>query len=83
MTRNTDRILTTHAGSLPRPDDLIEMMWARMDGQQVDAEELEGRIESAVAEVGQKQRDAGVDIVMTASLRSYDGVAGYSLAQGQ
>ena len=63
MTRNTDRILTTHAGSLPRPDDLIEMVWAKMEGEQVDEGQLEQRVESAVAEVVQKQRDAGIDIV--------------------
>ena len=30
-----DRILTTHAGSLPRPPDLVELIWAKMDGQDV------------------------------------------------
>jgi 5-methyltetrahydropteroyltriglutamate--homocysteine methyltransferase len=44
------------------------MIWARMDGQNVDAKELEERIESAVAEVVQKQRDAGVDIVSDGEL---------------
>ncbi len=63
MTRNTDRILVTHAGSLPRPDDLIEMVWAKMDGQEVDDDALTARVESAVAEVVRKQREAGVDIV--------------------
>ena len=33
MKRSTDRILTTHVGSLPRPDDLFELMLARMDGK--------------------------------------------------
>jgi 5-methyltetrahydropteroyltriglutamate--homocysteine methyltransferase len=36
MTRSTDRILVTHAGSLPRPDDLVELVWAKMDGREVD-----------------------------------------------
>ena len=31
MQRSTERILTTHAGSLPRPDDLIRMMWDKLD----------------------------------------------------
>ena len=35
--RSTDRILTTHAGSLPRPDDIVEMMRARMRGDKRDA----------------------------------------------
>ncbi len=63
MAGGNDRILTTHAGSLPRPDDLADMIWARMDGQQVDEAALEARIDSAVAEVIEKQRAAGVDIV--------------------
>ncbi|MBV9944207.1 MAG: cobalamin-independent methionine synthase II family protein [Solirubrobacterales bacterium] len=58
-----DRIRTTHAGSLPRPDDLADMIWSRMDGQQVDEPELEARIESAVAEVVGKQREAGIDFI--------------------
>jgi 5-methyltetrahydropteroyltriglutamate--homocysteine methyltransferase len=58
-----DRILTTHAGSLPRPDELVDMIWARMDGQEVDEGKLEARIDSAVAEVVAKQREAGVDVI--------------------
>ncbi|MBV9006158.1 MAG: hypothetical protein JO181_15965, partial [Solirubrobacterales bacterium] len=63
MAGGNDRILTTHAGSLPRPDDLADMIWARMDGQEVDDAALAARIDSAVAEVIEKQRAAGVDIV--------------------
>ena len=48
MNRATDRILTTHTGSLPRPDDLIQMMWAVGDGIPVDRGALEKRIEEAV-----------------------------------
>ncbi len=58
-----DRILTTHAGSLPRPDDLADMIWARMDGREVDEASLKTQIDSAVAAVIQKQRDAGIDVV--------------------
>jgi 5-methyltetrahydropteroyltriglutamate--homocysteine methyltransferase len=58
-----DRILTTHAGSLPRPADLIELMWARMDGQDVDPVALEDRMKSAVAEVVDKQRELGIDVI--------------------
>lgn len=57
------RILTTHAGSLPRPQDLIDMIWGRMDGQEVDEGALQARIDTAVPEVVAKQREAGVDIV--------------------
>jgi 5-methyltetrahydropteroyltriglutamate--homocysteine methyltransferase len=59
----SDRILTTHAGSLPRPDDLVEMIWAGIDGQPIDHDALEQRIDSAVAEVVAKQRAAGIDVI--------------------
>lgn len=58
-----DRILTTHTGSLPRPDDLIQTMWAREDGKLVDAAELDERIAGAVQECVAKQVAAGIDIV--------------------
>jgi 5-methyltetrahydropteroyltriglutamate--homocysteine methyltransferase len=58
-----DRILTTHAGSLPRPDDLADLIWAQQDGQDVDEAALDARVESAVREIVEKQREAGVDIV--------------------
>src|ERR1700729_3654202 len=58
-----ERILTTHAGSLPRPDDLADLIWARMDGQEVDAAELDARIDAAVTDVVARQKDAGIDLV--------------------
>jgi 5-methyltetrahydropteroyltriglutamate--homocysteine methyltransferase len=61
--RSTDRFLCTHTGSLPRPDDLIRMMFAKEEGVPVDRVALAARIRSAVAEVVQKQVDAGVDLV--------------------
>ena len=41
MSTGADRILTTHTGSLPRPDDLIRIMWAKGDGIPVDEAALE------------------------------------------
>jgi 5-methyltetrahydropteroyltriglutamate--homocysteine methyltransferase len=61
--RSTERFLTTHTGSLPRPDDLIRMMFAKEEGVPVDHAALKARIRSAVAEVVKKQAEAGVDIV--------------------
>ena len=58
-----DRILTTHAGSLPRPDELADMIWARMDGEPVDEGELTAKIDAAVDEVVGKQREAGIDVI--------------------
>ncbi len=63
-----DRILTTHAGSLPRPDDLADMIWARTDGREVDEASLRARIDEGVAEVISKQRAAGIDIVSDGEL---------------
>ena len=63
MKRSTDRFLTTHTGSLPRPDDLIRMMYAKEEGVPVDPDALGRRIGSAVEEIVRKQADSGVDIV--------------------
>ncbi|HTQ00036.1 MAG TPA: cobalamin-independent methionine synthase II family protein [Casimicrobiaceae bacterium] len=63
MKRSTHRFLTTHTGSLPRPEDLIRMMYAKEEGVPVDAGALSARVAEAVAEVVRKQADAGVDIV--------------------
>jgi 5-methyltetrahydropteroyltriglutamate--homocysteine methyltransferase len=63
MKRSTERFLTTHTGSLPRPDDLIRMMYAKEEGVPVDADALAARVRTAVATVVKKQVDAGVDIV--------------------
>ena len=63
MKRSTERILTTHTGSLPRPDDLIRAMFAREEGVPVDPAALVARIRSAVAEVVQKQAGIGLDVV--------------------
>jgi 5-methyltetrahydropteroyltriglutamate--homocysteine methyltransferase len=63
MKRSTERFLTTHTGSLPRPDDLIRMMFAKEEGVPVDPAALQARIRSAVAEIVRKQAESGVDIV--------------------
>jgi 5-methyltetrahydropteroyltriglutamate--homocysteine methyltransferase len=63
MRRSVDHFLTTHTGSLPRPADLIRMMFAREEGVPVDAPALAARIRTAVAEVVRKQADAGITVV--------------------
>jgi len=63
MKRSSDRFLTTHTGSLPRPDDLVRMMYAKEEGVPVDPAALAARIRAAVEEVVRKQAGAGVDIV--------------------
>ena len=63
MKRSTERFLTTHTGSLPRPDDLIRMMYAKEEGVPVDPAALGARVRAAVAEVARKQADAGIDLI--------------------
>jgi 5-methyltetrahydropteroyltriglutamate--homocysteine methyltransferase len=63
MQRSTDRFLTTHTGSLPRPDELIRIMYAKEEGVPVDAAALAARVRDAVGEVVGKQAKAGVDFI--------------------
>jgi 5-methyltetrahydropteroyltriglutamate--homocysteine methyltransferase len=63
MIRSTERFLTTHTGSLPRPEDLIRTMYAKEEGVPIDRPALAARVRSAVAEVVQKQADAGIDLI--------------------
>ena len=63
MKRSTERFLTTHTGSLPRPDDLIRIMYAKEGGVPVDGAALAARVREAVAEVVGKQLEAGIDLV--------------------
>lgn len=63
MYRSRDRFLTTHTGSLPRPEDLIRMMYAKEEGVPVDPDALAARVKTAVAELVKKQADSGVDLI--------------------
>src|SRR6185295_7070647 len=63
MKRSTERFLTTHTGSLPRPDDLIRMMYAKEEGVPVERAALAARVRAAVSDVVRKQAGAGIDIV--------------------
>jgi len=68
MKRSLDRVLTTHTGSLPRPADLIRMMFAREEGVPVDGPALAARIRAAVTEVVRQQTDAGITVVSDGEL---------------
>jgi 5-methyltetrahydropteroyltriglutamate--homocysteine methyltransferase len=63
MIRSINRFLTTHAGSLPRPDDLVRIMYAKEEGRAVDRAELATHIRDAVARVVAQQKETGIDIV--------------------
>jgi 5-methyltetrahydropteroyltriglutamate--homocysteine methyltransferase len=63
MKRSTRRILTTHTGSLPRPQDLLAIMIAKEAGEPYDRETLNASIRSAVAATVRRQAEAGVDVI--------------------
>ena len=63
MIYSTDRILTTHAGSLPRPIDLRAMVTAKSLGEPYDHDALEARLPEAVTDVVKRQQACGIDIV--------------------
>jgi 5-methyltetrahydropteroyltriglutamate--homocysteine methyltransferase len=63
MKRSRERILTTHVGSLARPDALIPLLRLKERGQPYDHENFAGLVREAVADVVRKQVEAGVDIV--------------------
>jgi len=63
MQRSTDRILTTHVGSLPRPADLYDMIKAKQEGGSIDAAAFAARVKSAVAETVKRQAESGIDVV--------------------
>ncbi len=61
MKHSTDRVLTTHTGSLPRPDDLAQLMFAKDEGR--EAPGVGERIQRAVAEVVRRQVQTGIDVI--------------------
>jgi len=63
MKRGANRILTTLTGSMPRPEDLRELMWAKANGKPVDDAAIDARLKSAVAEEVRHQAECGVDFV--------------------
>ena len=63
MKTSRDRILTTHVGSIPRPEGVKEMLRARLGGEHVDEKELADRVQEAVADVVRRQNEARIDVV--------------------
>ena len=63
MKRSENRILTTHTGSLPRPDDLLDLLMQRDRGELTDLAAFETHVTEATREVVRKQRDIGIDVV--------------------
>ena len=63
MRTSTDRILTTHVGSLPRPQDVVDALFAQDRGETVDQAAFDATMRTAVLDAVQKQVAAGVDVV--------------------
>ena len=63
MRRSTDRILTTHVGSLPRPQDVVDFLWAQDRGESFDEAKFEDVMRRAVGAAVGQQTEAGLDIV--------------------
>jgi 5-methyltetrahydropteroyltriglutamate--homocysteine methyltransferase len=63
MQRSEQRILTTHAGSLPRPAALTRLFAQRVNGEAVDAKEIEAQGRAAVRAIVAKQIETGLDVI--------------------
>ncbi len=71
MIRGTDHILVSHAGTLPKPDDLRETVMAKASGQPVDEETLSRRLRETVADVVKRQVEIGIDTVNSPGLAGH------------
>jgi len=65
---STNRILTTHVGSLPRQPDLLALMQKKSRGEAVDAAQLASVLKASVADIVKRQVDAGIDLVSDGEL---------------
>ena len=63
MQRSNDRFLTTHVGSLARPQGLLELMLARQRGEGHDEQAFQASVQDAVGDVVRRQNEAGIDII--------------------
>jgi 5-methyltetrahydropteroyltriglutamate--homocysteine methyltransferase len=61
--RSLEAIVTTHTGSLPRPDDLVELLYAQENADGAAVTGLGERVQSAVAESVRQQLETGIDLV--------------------
>jgi 5-methyltetrahydropteroyltriglutamate--homocysteine methyltransferase len=68
MKTSTERILTTHVGSLPRPPELLEFLEARETGPRFEQTAFDACLSLAVREIVEKQVAAGIDSVCDGEL---------------
>jgi len=78
MIRSTDRIITTHAGRLPSPPDVTEMVSAIREGKDVDRAEFTSRVRRAIGDVIDHQQQLGIDSVGDGEIGKTGGFTYYS-----
>jgi 5-methyltetrahydropteroyltriglutamate--homocysteine methyltransferase len=90
MQRSTERILSTHVGSLARPRDLLEQMREREHGRPYDVDGFTKRVRTAVADVVDEQVRAGLDVVTDGEMSKVsfltyvkDRLAGFDAGAGE
>ena len=62
-TSTSNRILTTHVGSIPRPESIRALLRGRLTGQTIDQQELDSRVHEAVFDTVRRQVECGIDVV--------------------
>lgn len=89
MLRSSDRIITTHVGSLARPHDLLDIMKEREHGRPYNVEAFSSQVESAVRAAVREQSDAGIDVITDGEMGKVsfftyvvDRLSGYSTSEG-
>ncbi|MDQ1669969.1 MAG: 5-methyltetrahydropteroyltriglutamate--homocysteine methyltransferase [Actinomycetota bacterium] len=90
MQRSTDRILTTHVGSLARPEALLDILREREHGRPYDETRLDQEVRDAVAGVVRRQAEAGIDVVTDGEMSKVsfltyvkDRLAGFAAVEGE
>ena len=90
MKRSTDRILTTHVGSLARPTELLDTMKEKENGRPYDHELFDRQVTDAVADRVRRQVEAGIDIVTDGEMSKVsflgyvkDRLGGYEVDTGE
>ena len=63
MIKSEKRIMVTHAGTLPKPEDITKLLYARAAGAPVDANVLAGKVKGVVADVVKQQAAVGIDSI--------------------
>src|SRR5574341_433032 len=63
MKTSTNRILTTHVGSIPRPEGIRALLRARVSGQNIDAVQLAAHVTEAMTDVVRQQAEVGIDVI--------------------